>query len=174
MPFPYKVNFFFLCNQILSPYVIRFFCFILFSVLTNPKTSLEIVLLIKGVVISYLRRHIGKPTICICKNGKYAVTAKLISAFVFATRIVQVLFYLHPKFQASIRLLLLYSLVCVGPGQNPNCWFSHAPREKTGLWPMPKQRADQLCSNCTADQHLCFRYTDSTIPFLPKSKIPSF
>ena len=26
--------------------------------------------------------------------------------------------------------------------------------------------ADQLCSNCTADQHLCFRYTDSTIPLL--------
>ena len=24
--------------------------------------------------------------------------------------------------------------------------------------------ADQLPSNCEADQHLCFRYTDSTIP----------
>ena len=24
--------------------------------------------------------------------------------------------------------------------------------------------ADQLCSKCTADRHLCFRYTDSTIP----------
>ena len=24
--------------------------------------------------------------------------------------------------------------------------------------------ADQLCSNCTADQHLYFRYTNSTIP----------
>ena len=23
--------------------------------------------------------------------------------------------------------------------------------------------ADQLCSNCTADPHLCFPYTDSTI-----------
>ena len=23
--------------------------------------------------------------------------------------------------------------------------------------------ADQLCSDCTADQHLCFRYSDSTI-----------
>ena len=27
--------------------------------------------------------------------------------------------------------------------------------------------SDQLRSNCTADQHLCFRYTDSTIPLLP-------
>ena len=26
--------------------------------------------------------------------------------------------------------------------------------------------ADQLCSNRTADQHLCFRYTDSTFPLL--------
>ena len=32
--------------------------------------------------------------------------------------------------------------------------------------------ADQLCSNCEADQHLCFRYTDSTVPLLLKSKIP--
>ena len=32
---------------------------------------------------------------------------------------------------------------------------------------------DQLCSNCIADQHLCFCYTDSTIQLL-KSKISSF
>ena len=31
--------------------------------------------------------------------------------------------------------------------------------------------ADQLRSNCAADQRLCFRYTDSTIPLLPKSEI---
>ena len=34
--------------------------------------------------------------------------------------------------------------------------------------------ADQLCSNCKADQRLCFRYMDSTIPFLLKSEISSF
>ena len=28
--------------------------------------------------------------------------------------------------------------------------------------------ADQLRSNCEADQRLCFRYTDSTIPLLSK------
>ena len=33
--------------------------------------------------------------------------------------------------------------------------------------------ADQLRSNCKADQHFCFRYVDSTI-FLPKSEISSF
>ena len=33
--------------------------------------------------------------------------------------------------------------------------------------------ADQLRSNFTADQRLCFRYTDSTTPLLPKSEISS-
>ena len=33
--------------------------------------------------------------------------------------------------------------------------------------------ADQLRGNCEADQNLCFRYTDSKIPLLPKSKISS-
>ena len=33
--------------------------------------------------------------------------------------------------------------------------------------------ADQLRGNREADQRLCFRYTDSTIPLLPKSEIPS-
>ena len=31
--------------------------------------------------------------------------------------------------------------------------------------------ADQLRSNCEADQHLCCRYSESTIPLLIKSKI---
>ena len=31
--------------------------------------------------------------------------------------------------------------------------------------------ADQLRGNREADQRLCFRYTDSTIPVLPKSEI---
>ena len=33
--------------------------------------------------------------------------------------------------------------------------------------------ADQLRGNREADQRLCFRYSDSTIPLLPKSEIPS-
>ena len=31
--------------------------------------------------------------------------------------------------------------------------------------------ADQLRSDCAADQRLCFGYTDSTIPLVPKSEI---
>ena len=34
--------------------------------------------------------------------------------------------------------------------------------------------ADQLRGNREADQHLCFRYTDSTLPPLLKSEISSF
>ena len=33
--------------------------------------------------------------------------------------------------------------------------------------------ADQLRGNREADQHLCFRYSDSTIPLLLKSEISS-
>ena len=33
--------------------------------------------------------------------------------------------------------------------------------------------ADQLHSNCEADQRLCFRYMDSTITLLSKSKVSS-
>ena len=32
---------------------------------------------------------------------------------------------------------------------------------------------DQLRGNREADQRLCFRYTDSTVPLLPKSEISS-
>ena len=49
----------------------------------------------------------------------FAVTAKQISAFVFATYIVESLYFLHPKFQASSPLLWLYSPVYVGPGRKP-------------------------------------------------------
>ena len=68
-----------------------------------------------------------KPAFCICENkdADQLRTAKLISVFVFATQIVQSLYFLNPKFQASSHLLLLYSLVCVGPGWKPERWFSH-------------------------------------------------
>ena len=64
----------------------------------------------------------------------FAVTAKLISAFVFATWIVWTLFFLNPKFQASSRRLYPFSLVCVGPGPKPECWFSHDTAHMTTYW----------------------------------------
>ena len=57
---------------------------------------------------------------CICKNkdaDQLAVTVQLFSTFVFATWIVQSLFFLNLKIQASSHLLSLYSQVCVGPGR---------------------------------------------------------
>ena len=46
---------------------------------------------------------------------------------------------------------------------------------KTGFCICQNKCADQLCGNCTADQHLRFHYIDSTISLhvLPKSKISS-
>ena len=77
----------------------------------------------------------GKPTICIGENkdadqlrGNREADQRL-----SATRIVQFLFYLNPKFQASGSFLCLYRPVCVGPVRKPHCWFSH--------------EAAQLCSN---------------------------
>ena len=49
----------------------------------------------------------------------FVVTAKPISAFIFATLIVEFLYFLYTKFQASSHLVWLYSLVCVGPGRKP-------------------------------------------------------
>ena len=60
------------------------------------------------------------------------------------------------------------------------------PHGKTNNLPRRKQRrrstiylgenkgADQLRRNCEADQRLCFRYSDSTVPLLLKSEISSF
>ena len=55
----------------------------------------------------------------------FTVTVKLISAFVFATRIVESLSYLNLKFQASSHLLWMYSPVSVGPGRKHEDRFSH-------------------------------------------------
>ena len=48
------------------------------------------------------------------------------SAIVFATRILQFLYFLNPNFSVSSHLLCLYSSVCVGHVRKPHFWFSHA------------------------------------------------
>ena len=74
-----------------------------------------------------------KPTFCICENenkgadqlrSNCEVTAKLINAFVFATRIVLFLFFLNLKFPAS-SLLRLYRQVSIRHVWKPHFWFSH-------------------------------------------------
>ena len=49
----------------------------------------------------------------------FAVIAKLISASVFATQLVQFLYFLNSEFPVSSHLLHLHSLVCVRPGRKP-------------------------------------------------------
>ena len=46
--------------------------------------------------------------------------------------------------------------------------------EKPTICICENKDADQLRGNCEADQRLCFRYSDSTIPLLLKSEISSF
>ena len=63
---------------------------------------------------------VRKSDFCICENkdaDQLVVTARLISTFVFATRIERSLYFLNMEFQASGHLLWLYSPVCVGPGR---------------------------------------------------------
>ena len=70
----------------------------------------------------------GKPTICIGENkgaDQLHSNCEADHAFVFATRIVQFLFYLNQKFQASSSFLCLYRPVCVGSVRKPHCGFPH-------------------------------------------------
>ena len=66
-------------------------------------------------------------TFCLRKNKG---ADQVISTFVFATQIVQLLYFVNPKFPVSSHLLWLYSLVYVGPAQKPrlfvfSCEGSH-------------------------------------------------
>ena len=75
-----------------------------------------------------LSRIMRKPTICICENedtDQLHTDCKADHTFVFATRIVQFLFFLNATFQASSHLLLLHRTVCMEPVRKPQCWFSH-------------------------------------------------
>ena len=68
-----------------------------------------------------------KPAFCICQN-KDPDQLKLISAFVFATWIVQSLFYLNTKFQASSHLQWLYSMAV-----QPSLCGTRSKTPKTGF-----------------------------------------
>ena len=58
--------------------------------------------------------------------------------------------------------------------KEPFIRLTYEPRpEKTGFFICENKDADQLRGNREADQRLCFRYRDSTIPLIPKSKISS-
>ena len=84
--------------------------------LRSVTTLLELLLCLSHVM--------RKPCFCFAYAKtkaliSFAVTAKLISAFVSATWIVQYLYFLNKKFQVSSHLLWLHSPVYVGPGRKP-------------------------------------------------------
>ena len=60
--------------------------------------------------------------------------------------------------------------VSVLPSQVPQRDMSRVMR-KPAFCICENKDADQLRGNREADQRLCFRYTDSAIPLLPKSEI---
>ena len=68
-----------------------------------------------------------KPAFCICKNkdaDQLCGNREADHSFVLATRIVQSLYLLNPKFQASSNILKLYRLVYVRLVGNPKDKFS--------------------------------------------------
>ena len=70
-----------------------------------------------------------KPAFCICESKDAdQLRGQLISEFVFATRIVQNLYFLNSKFQASSNVLSLYRPVCIGPGRKPRRLFFFSQR----------------------------------------------
>ena len=100
----------------------------------------------------------------------------LIGLYVIHTYILQVLsnysvsdavatFYLYQEYVHPF----IFALCTIIPMEPDEVLLE--PHEKTGLFLCENKDADQLCSNCTADQRLCFRYTDCTIPLLLKSEI---
>ena len=54
------------------------------------------------------------------------------------------------------------------------CWHMSRLMGKPTICIGENKDADQLLGNREADQRLCFRYSDSTIPPLLNSKISSF
>ena len=78
---------------------------------------------------NHLSRFMINPDFHKCKNkgaDQLCSNCTADQRLVFAIMIVQSLFFLNPKFQASSHLLWLCSLVCVAPGWKPRRpVFSH-------------------------------------------------
>ena len=99
------------------------------------------------------------------KQISFAVTVKLIRAFVFATWIVQYLFFINSKFQASMHYLWLHSPVCVGPGLNPrrrvfSQWGSYN-RGTSQKWNLKHSKG--MCTCRITPHRLCQNHSNGYI-----------
>ena len=81
------------------------------------------------------------------------------------------IYVLKPRHFSKSRLTLLRPTCPYNLTLPERCTTSEPHREKIGYCLCENKGADQLRSNCEADQRLCFRYTDSTISLLLKSEI---
>ena len=90
---------------------------------------------------TYLSSGVRKPDFCLGENrGADQIRSNCEADHClcfFATLIVQILFFLNLKFQASSLLLRLHRLVCVRPGRKPrrpvfSCRSSYNHRRKSG------------------------------------------
>ena len=81
----------------------------------EPDFGLFIVFVLVCFFVAFMSRIMREPDFAYAKT-KAQVTAKLISIIVFATRIVQSLYLLNPKVQASSYLLYFDSPVWARPG----------------------------------------------------------
>ena len=120
-----------------------------------------------------------KPSFCICENkdaDQLRGNAQLICVFVFATHIVQSLYFLNPKFQASSHLLWLYSPVCVGAGRKPRRpVFSQRGSNISSFMYMYWVYFDNTCFKFTVCFLCLFQFMDSSnsqgiIKYEPRSE----
>ena len=111
-------------NHRFKTQVLEKLCFEVICVIFSLLLFLKIVIFLKGMYNFYERYMsciMRKQDFCICEikeADELFLTAQLIRIFVFTTIIVKSLFS-NPKFQASSLFLWRYSLVCYGPGWNP-------------------------------------------------------
>ena len=97
----------------------------------------------------------------------FAVTAKMISAFVFATLIEQSLCFLNIKFQASSHIVWFYSLVCAGPGRTPRRpVFSQRGSNVLIIWTV-KVIAKLICAFVFAYAKSRFSHDAAHLPSCP-------
>ena len=106
----------------------------------------------KGIICMYMQKLKTIPHIFF-HQLLFLITVSLMEAVAFSKDLT---IYLAPQCQAFIGAL------------------NEPPHGKTTICIGENKGADQLRGNREADQRLCFRYSDSTIPPLLNSKISSF
>ena len=142
----------------------------------------------------HLSHLVGKPTMWFLNRSdtnRPVQAQKQARSLKFWSRVEEELYYRVAKTKALISFAVTAKLICSFGFAYADCWFSHGEAHllhctcstccnmslcmrKPTICICENKGADQLRGNREADQRLCFRYTDSTLPLLLKSKISSF